>query len=225
MTDLKVLVVDDDFRVAALHRAYVDKVAGYQVVGEAHSGMSTLTAVHEHRPDLVLLDLYLPDMSGLDVLRHLRSPAHRLVDVVVITAARDAASVRSAMQGGTINYLVKPFSFSRLAEVLGAYRSMRARLAEVEEVSQAEVDELYASVRASPERDLPKGHSPQTLGLIVETLRAVGEDLSCEEVAQRSGLSRATAQRYLSHLARIGRIDLTLRYGSGRPEHRYRWPG
>ena len=110
--------------------------------------------------------------------------------------------------------------------VLAAYRSYRMAndITDTVKITQSEVDELYAALRSPPQRDLPKGHSPQTLGLIVETLRAAGEDLSCEEVARRAGISRATAQRYLSHLARIGRIELSLRYGSGRPEHRFRWP-
>lgn len=221
---LGVVVVDDDFRVTALHRAYVERVEGFEVVAEAHSGAAALEAVEAADPDLMLLDIYLPDISGLEVLRRIRQPGHPQTDVVVITAARDAASVRTSMQGGSLSYLVKPFTFSRLREVLDAYRLMRSRLTSVEEVTQSEVDELYAALRSSPQRDLPKGHSPQTLGLIVETLRAAGEDLSCEEVARRSGVSRATAQRYLSHLARIGRIEMTLRYGSGRPEHRFRWP-
>ncbi|MDA8061216.1 MAG: response regulator [Actinomycetota bacterium] len=221
---LRVVVVDDDFRLTALHRAYVERVEGFEVVAEAHSGAAALTAVEKTEPDLLLLDIYLPDISGLEVLRRIRQPGRAQTDVVVITAARDAASVRTSLQGGSLTYLMKPFTFARLQEVLEAYRSMRLRLAGAEEVTQTEVDELYAALRSAPRRDLPKGHSPQTLGLIVETLRASGEDLSCEEVAQRAGLSRATAQRYLSHLARIGRVELSLRYGGGRPEHRYRWP-
>ena len=221
---LRVVVVDDDFRLTSLHRAYVERVDGFEVVAEAHSGAAALTAVEETEPDLLLLDIYLPDISGLEVLRRIRQPGRALTDVVVITAARDAASVRTSLQGGSLTYLMKPFTFSRLREVLEGYRSMRSRLTGAEEVTQTEVDELYAALRSTPRRDLPKGHSPQTLGLIVETLRASGEDLSCEEVAQRAGLSRATAQRYLSHLARIGRVELSLRYGGGRPEHRYRWP-
>jgi response regulator of citrate/malate metabolism len=101
---------------------------------------------------------------------------------------------------------------------------MRRKLSSLSEASQGAVDEIYAALRTSAERELPKGHSPQTLGTIVETLRGAGRDLSAEEVAAETGVSRATAQRYLSHLARIGRIELVLRYGPGRPEHRYRWP-
>ncbi len=222
---LGVLVVDDDFRVASLHRAYVERVEGFRVVGEAHSGSEALDEVAARRPDLMLLDIYLPDISGLELLRRLRRGDGPSTDVVVITAARDSATVRESLQGGTLSYLVKPFSFARFSEVLTAYRAMRHKLsAQQGEVSQREIDELYAAVRSEPQRELPKGHSPQTLGLIVETLRGAGDALSCEEVARRSGISRATAQRYLSHLARIGRVELSLRYGSGRPEHRYRWP-
>jgi two-component system CitB family response regulator len=221
---LAVVVADDDFRVASLHRAFVEKVNGFEVVSEAYSAQATLEAVARLHPDLLLLDIYLPDLSGLEVLRKLREPTMPHVDVIMITAAQDLSSVRSAMQGGTLGYLVKPFSFARLSEVLESYRLMRAKMARMEQITQTEIDDLYAAVRATDARRLPKGQSPQTLGVIVETLRAAESDLSCDDVAQRTGLSRATAQRYLSHLQRIGRVEVALRYGSGRPEHRYRWP-
>ncbi len=222
--NLAVVVADDDFRVASLHRAFVEKISGFEVVGEAYSGQATLDAVARLRPDLLLLDVYLPDLSGLEVLRKLREPGIAHVDVIMITAAQDLSSVRSAMQGGTLDYLVKPFSFARLSEVLESYRLMRAKMAGMQQITQTDIDDLYAAVRSTEVRKLPKGQSPQTLGVIVEALRAAESDLSCEDVAQRTGLSRATAQRYLSHLQRIGRVEVALRYGGGRPEHRYRWP-
>ncbi len=221
---IDVLVVDDDFRVAALHRAYVEHVDGFRVVGEAHSGSAALESVTRLQPDLVLLDIYLPDIPGLEVLRRLRATPAQRVDVIVVTAARDAASVEEALRNGSLYYLVKPFGPATLRERLAAYGQMRRRLASLAEASQAEVDEVYTALRTSAARELPKGHSPQTLGTIVETLRGAGRDLSAEEVAAEAGVSRATAQRYLSHLSRIGRVELVLRYGSGRPEHRYRWP-
>ncbi len=221
---IDVLVVDDDLRVAALHRAYVEMVEGFRVVGEAYSGAGALEAVARLQPDLVLLDVYLPDIAGLEVLRRLRASPEQRVDVIVVTAARDAASIEEALRNGSLYYLVKPFGAARLRERLVAYGEMRRKLSSLSEASQGAVDEIYAALRTSAERELPKGHSPQTLGTIVETLRGAGRDLSAEEVAAETGVSRATAQRYLSHLARIGRIELVLRYGPGRPEHRYRWP-
>lgn len=217
-------MVDDDFRVAALHRAFVERVSGFEVVAESHTGAHALAAAEEHHPDLVLLDLYLPDVSGLEVLKALGRIAGRPIDVMVITAARDVASVAESVRSGALYYLVKPFAPSILMERLEAYAAMRKKLDALEEASQDKVDEIYTTLRTSVERSLPKGQSRETLGVIVETLRGATEELSAEEVAARSGVSRATAQRYLSHLARMGRIELVLRYGIGRPEHRYRWP-
>ncbi len=222
-SDLSVVVVDDDFRVAALHRAVVERVAGFRVVGEAHSGSEALALAKEFAPDLVLLDLYLPDLPGLEALRRLRQVVDPL-DVIVITAAKDVASVTEAVRKGAMHYLVKPFPPSVLEERLASYLAMRRKLTTICEAGQAEVDEVYAALRINVERALPKGHSPETLRIILETLRSTTEELSADEVAKRSGVSRATSQRYLSFLSRVGRIDLVLRYGSGRPEHRYRWP-
>ena len=221
---ISVLVVDDDFRVAALHQAYVEAVEGFRVVGQAHSGAAAIESVALLRPDLVLLDLYLPDISGLDVLRRLRAAGQPRVDVIVVTAARDAGSVEEAVRNGSLYYLVKPFGPASLKERLEAYATMRRRLSSLNEASQAEVDEIFLALRMAAGQDLPKGHSPQTLGTIVQALQSAAEPLSAEEVAARTGVSRATARRYLSHLSRIGRVELVLRYGPGRPEHRYRWP-
>ncbi len=220
----RVVVVDDDFRVASLHRSVVEHVSGFEVVAEAHSGTEALQLVRDTTPDLVLLDLYLPDIPGLEVLRRLTGSADDTVDVIVITAARDAASIEEAVRRGALYYLVKPFSSQVLMERLSMYASMKQRIEALAEADQDEVDTIYSMLRTGGSRQLPKGHSPQTLGLIVETLRSAGEALTAEEVAYRTGVSRPTAHRYLSHLARIGRVRLEFRYGSGRPEHLYEWP-
>ncbi|HEV2477936.1 MAG TPA: response regulator, partial [Candidatus Dormibacteraeota bacterium] len=118
---IRTLVVDDDYRVADLHSTYTERVAGFTVAGRAHSGQGALDAVDKLRPDLVLLDVYLPDMSGLEVLQHLREDDHPPVDVIAITAARDVDSLRSAMRGGVVHYLIKPFLFQAFEEKLLSY--------------------------------------------------------------------------------------------------------
>nr|WP_235215398.1 response regulator [Phaeacidiphilus oryzae] len=229
------LVVDDDFRVRAIHAAYVRRVEGFSVVGEASAVEDGLDAVHTLRPELLLLDVYLPDGSGLDVLRRLNAEAEAGAaagaaarpDAIVITAARDVGSVRTAMQLGAVGYLVKPFGFAALAERLTAFRELRRRVAALDpavEHGQEEVDAIFNAARPNVLPPVPaKGHSAPTLALVRDAVRSAGRDLSAYDVAELTGVSRATAQRYLSYLAREGVVRLELRYGStGRPEHRYR---
>ncbi|HEY6016016.1 MAG TPA: response regulator, partial [Gaiellaceae bacterium] len=111
---IRALIVDDDPMTASIHRSYVERVPGFEVAGEAHSGRAALEAVRELRPDLVLLDIYLPDISGLEVLRRLREPDAPHVDVIAVTAAKDVGTLRTAIHGGVIHYLVKPFFFDTL---------------------------------------------------------------------------------------------------------------
>ena len=219
-----VLVVDDDFMVARIHRGYVAKVPGFTVVGEAHSGESALRAVTASRPDLVLLDIYLPDRSGLDVLRELRSSGAVAPDVIVITAARDVETVRAAMHGGVASYLVKPFPFSTFADRLQRYAEGRRALDRSGELEQSDVDRAFEQVRRTGPAPVPKGLSATTRALVVEVLQAADGDLSAVETAERVGISRVSARRYLEHLCESGQATQRPRYGAaGRPEHRYAW--
>lgn len=225
MTDrVRTLVVDDDFRVAAVHAAYVEKVDGFEVVGQAHTAAEALRAATELAPDLVLMDVFLPDGDGLTVVRDLMSRQQH-PDVIVITAARDQATVRTAMQLGAVHYLVKPFGFAALGERLEAYRRLQLRIARLPgEARQADVDELFDTLRAPSltGRRPAKGHSAATLGLVHDAVRAASGPVSAAEIAESVGVSRATAQRYLAYLESHGLVRLQLRYGTtGRPEHLY----
>jgi response regulator of citrate/malate metabolism len=221
---IRTLIVDDDFRVAEIHRGFLERLASFAVVGVAHTAKEALERAARDRPDLVLLDIYLPDRSGLEVLRELHGTGRPSVDVIAITAANDVETLRSALQGGVVHYLVKPFQFNAFREKLESYAAMRSRLRQVREVDQHGVDELYATLRSGSAPDLPKGLSPATLTLVARTLRDNDRDLSAEDVAELTGVSRVTSRRYLERLARSGLAEVTMRYGkAGRPEHRYRW--
>ncbi|MER5929312.1 response regulator [Streptomyces sp. NPDC002054] len=222
---IHVLVVDDDMRVARINAAYVAKVPGFHVVSQAHSAAEALAFLASGRPvDLILLDHYLPDENGLDLVRRLRQLG-RKTDVIMVTAARDLATVQSAMRLGALQYLVKPFTFAGLRGKLEAYGALRRTLDLGGEAEQAEVDRIFGALAgAATPVDLPKGHSPTTTELVRQVLRSADGPLSTQEVADRAGISRQTAQRYLKLLDRAGRVRLTLRYGeTGRPEHRYAW--
>ena len=223
---IRTLVVDDDFRVAELHCAYVSRVAGFGVVGRAHTGAEALQEVHRALPDVVLLDLYLPDMSGLDVLQRLRERGHPAVDVIAITAARDVSSLQIAMRGGVVHYLIKPFRFAAFEEKLTSYAAARARLARLAEADQRQVDGIFAALRTSRPEQLPKGLSDATLGLVIQALGRSRSGLTASVVAEAAGLSRVTARRYLDYLCQLSMAEVTMRYGGpGRPEHRYQLVG
>jgi response regulator of citrate/malate metabolism len=221
---IRTLIVEDDFRVAAIHRGFMERLPSFAVVGVAHTAAEALTQAEREIPDLVLLDIYLPDRSGLEVLRELHSTGRPPVDVIAITAANDVETLRSALQGGVVHYLVKPFQFNAFREKLESYAALRSRLGQIRQVDQDEIDDVLATLRASSSPVLPKGLSPATFALVARTLREIADDLSAEEVADRTGVSRVTSRRYLDRLARTGLVRVTMRYGkAGRPEHRYRW--
>ncbi|MFI8518257.1 response regulator [Streptomyces sp. NPDC085481] len=219
----KVLVVDDDFMVAKLHCRYVSAVPGFSVVGVAHSGAEALAAAERLRPDLVLLDIFLPDMDGIAVLRELRATGPA-VDALFITAARDADTIRSALRAGALHYLIKPFNQAALQEQLRHVASLRSRLdgLAAAEARQEDVDRIFGA-RPRGSRELPKGLAAHTAELVDSVLRAHPEGLSATECAEAGSLSRVSARRYLEYFAETGRAEVTLRYGgTGRPERRYR---
>ncbi|MCU1686168.1 MAG: response regulator [Amycolatopsis sp.] len=226
---IRTLVIDDDFRVAGIHAASVDRVAGFVCVGQAHTAAEARRAIAESAPDLLLLDLHLPDEDGLSLLRSLDTAAGRVSDCIVISAARDLDAVRAAMQLGAIYYLVKPFGFAQLKDQLEAYRRWRTELDHGagtdtdQQVDQDVVDNLYNLLRGPAGQNATASALPPTMATILNAVRAGGKPLAATEIAEALGLSRPTAQRYLTQLERQGLIELQLEYGSaGRPVNRYR---
>ena len=218
-----VLVVDDDFMVARIHTRYLSTVPGFTVVDTVHTGADALSALARHHPDLMLLDVYLPDMTGIDVLRRARSEFPD-VDVIVVTAARELDTVREAMQGGAVSYLVKPFEYQALGERLEHYRRTRLVLDTAETADQQQIDALFGLKTGTgvPARaNLPKGLSRET-ALAVKAILTRDEPMSATECAGRIGVSRVSALRYLEYLEGTGVVEVSLRYGVGRPERLYR---
>jgi len=215
---ISVLIVEDDFRVADLHSEFVGRCDGFGVAGVALTARQAIDMNRELSPDLILLDLYLPDEHGLDVVETLRADSG--ADVIVITAARDVPNIRAAMQHGALFYIVKPFRFAAFRERMDAFARLRTTLGHSPELSQADIDDAFGTLRTTA-LDLPKGLSAQTLYAIERTLQETDQTLS-SEVAHLVGVGRVTARRYLIYPAESGRAEVSSEYGTpGRPKHLY----
>ena len=234
MTDspIRVLIVDDDEHARGLHARFVAELPGFTVAARAGSGAAALELAQRGDIDLVLLDLRLPDISGIEVMHRLRTLGRHEPDILVISSSRDQITVRQALAGRVAGYLVKPFSQEVFAERLTAYRAGRTAPDPLErdlDLAQGEIDSLLQTGRipietanARPAGQLPKGISPVTLERVREALDPVAPS-SAADVAARCAISRASARRYLDHLVASGEIALSHRYGGrGRPEVLYR---
>lgn len=240
MNLIRTLVVDDDQEIAGVHSGFLLAHGGFDVVGVANSGGEALEKVRDLRPELMLLDIHLPDMSGIDVLRAARNLPGDPVDIIAITAARELETVRAAMAGGVLHYLVKPFNSKVLMHRLDDYVRHRANIVEHSSVSAGPLDQEHidrllataprsAAAAASPAiltAALPKGLSLPTLEAVVGALRASSVGFSASEVAAQLGLARVSARRYLEYLVTKGSARIVPKYGAaGRPEKFYVWTG
>lgn len=226
--EIRVLVIEDDPMVQEINKNFIERVPGFRVVGMAANGVEGMKLVAELHPDLVVIDVFMPVMDGVRTLTQLRA-AHEAVDVIVITAAKDMPTIQNMLRYGAMDYIIKPFQFERIQQSLENYRHFRIRMKQAGNVSQQEVDQLLfgktADAAKKPEQAaavLPKGLHSVTLDQIVRQLAMQSEPLSAEDVAERVGIARVTARRYLDYLVKAGRVQLDVTYGGiGRPTNRY----
>ncbi|RKW70762.1 response regulator [Galactobacter caseinivorans] len=217
----QVLIVDDEPVVARIHAGFVAKEPGFAVCGVAADAASALELVRSLHPDLVLLDIHLPDGNGLDLLHRMRQ-LHPSVEAVVITAAREQHTVSRALREGVVGYLMKPFQRADLQARLTAYLD-RARLSTASgAVEQEQVDRLFGASGPQPAAPTPrKGLSEQTLRAVEQALGQADDGISASAASEHIGISRVSARRYLEHLVASGVATVQLRYGAGRPERLY----
>lgn len=220
--NIPTLIVEDDPMVLEINKEFVEKVGGFQVVGTAQTGSEAVRLIQKEPPQLVILDFYLPDMDGIEVLKEVRSSGSP-VDIIMVTAARDAETIKEVLRYGAIDYIVKPFKFARLQNALLSYQLLRNKLEEKSTLDQEEIDALKKTrPSAKPFEELPKGLNEVTLRQVFLHLVKNKQSLSAEEVAEGIGIARVTARRYLEYLTRIGKLKLEIQYGSvGRPVNRY----
>ncbi len=222
---IKVLIAEDDFRIAAIHESYIQKVQGFQVAGKAKSAKDLWEALQKEQVDLILLDVYMPDELGTNLLPLLRE-RHPEVDVIIITAATETMLLRDALHYGVVHYLIKPVTAQKFTQVLTEYKEKRELINSKEEVNQTMIELFFGQIQEESqqkdERDLPTGINSLTLDKVKTFMAAEMNGITAEELGEKMGASRTTARRYVEYLVTTGECRAELAYGIiGRPERKY----
>ncbi|OIK10534.1 two-component system response regulator [Bacillus sp. MUM 116] len=228
--DIEVLIIEDDLRIAEIQKRFIEKIEGFQTVGIAASYEEAKTFIELLQPDLLLLDVYFPDMNGLDLLKETKQQDKQM-DVIMITATKEIQKVQEAISIGVFDYMIKPVVFERFKQSLVRYQEYHRKLVEFQDenlhLTQQQVDKLLrkevsGTGPANDKTYLPKGIDPLTLEKVLVFLGRVNTGLTAEMVAKEIGVSRTTARRYLEHLMSEEKIAANLAYGTvGRPERVY----
>lgn len=225
---IEVLIIEDDLRVAEIQKRFIEQLEGFQTVGIAASYIEAKSYIDILQPDLLLLDVYFPDMDGLALLKEAKQQ-HKQMGVIMITAAKEIDKVQEAISIGVFDYIIKPVVFERFKQALIRYRDFQCKLEtfgkEYPHITQEQIDQLLQKEMTrllTDKSQLPKGIDPLTLVKVLEVLKTASVGVTAEFVAQEMGVSRTTARRYLEHLVSGEKIDADLAYGTvGRPERVY----
>jgi CitB family two-component system response regulator MalR len=220
---INVLIVEDDPMVAKINRCYLEQIEGYHCIGQVASIEEAEGLLEQQVVDLILLDIYMRKKSGFELLNLIRSNAKN-VDVIVISALKDPGSIKKALQYGAVDYLIKPFNFSRFKVALENYRETFLRMSSDENMSQEDLDKLTRpSLENSTPSQLPKGLTVGTLGVIWKVIQQhEGIHFSTEEITLLCGISRVSVGKYLSFLNELGVLESETIYGTGgRPLYKF----
>lgn len=228
METIKVIIVEDDHEAAGIYKQFTDQQPGFQVIATAGSGRQTIDLLKVVEPHLILLDVFLPDTNGIELLKEVRKQ-YWGIDVILITAANDTETVSQAIRGGAFGYLIKPIMIDKLIVTLQEYSQMRNQLYEQKRIDQDKVDRMFRtpSLKNHSSSDivqLPKGIDKHTLKLVREKMKNVEKSMNADEYSQLFGISYSTTRRYLEYLVSTQEMEVQVIYGSiGRPERKYKF--
>ncbi|GGE60169.1 response regulator [Priestia taiwanensis] len=222
---IKVLIVEDDLQIATIHKRFVERMEGFQVIGIATDRLDAEEQLHILQPDLLLLDVFFPDMNGLDFLQYIKEQDLHC-DVIMITAAQELQTVSTALRKGVFDFIIKPVIYERFKQTLTNYyafhQKVNAKYTNRLHLTQEDIDKLVTKTYRTENSLLPKGIDKLTLDKIIFTMTNYKNTFTAEQLGKEVGMSRTTARRYLEFLVSHGKIEAELSYGTvGRPERVY----
>lgn len=218
---LSVLIAEDDFRVANIHEQFLKKVRGTKLAGKTSNCKETLEAVKKYKPDLIILDNYMPDGLGIDLIEEIREINHP-TDVILVSAANEKEYIETAIRKGVKGIIIKPASLERFISTIQKYIDDKVSLERKDKVEQSFLDELFGVRIAEENVIVTKGIDPLTLDKVKNILKQNQIGITAEKTGEKMGASRTTARRYLEYLVSTNECYAELAYGIvGRPERNY----
>lgn len=214
-TVYRVLIVEDDPMVAMINEQYVNRSKGFHTVGKCRNGSEALEFLKSNEADLIVMDVYMPQMDGFETLCQIRNN-HISIEAIMVTAANDRDSLDKALQLGVIDYLVKPFTFERFRIALDKYAAQATALRELDTLNQKNIDFIIDRARKKTEDAYPKGIQQKTLRMITEHMeKNAGRWMTGDEIADQISLTSVTVRRYLNYLAEAGNVIAEMNYETG----------
>jgi len=218
---IKVLIVEDSPTMAEINRGYIERVTGFSFCGIASNGAEALKIIRSQKIDLVLLDIFMPDMTGLELLAKIRQENHS-VDVILVSAAQDNVSIQTGLRNGAVDYLIKPFEFERLQVALQGLEKRLNLIKNNSKVVQCDLDQEIFSGISCLESELPKGLDCNTVKRVWSKIIEINNEFSADEMATFVGLSPVSTRKYLKYFQSIKLLSTNVSYGAiGRPVYKY----
>ncbi|SHE91212.1 response regulator [Clostridium fallax] len=217
-----VLIVEDDPMVALINRKYVELIEGFKVLATVDTEKKIISLLDKEKIDLILLDVYLPKESGIEILKNLRDKGY-LVDIIMITAANKVEEIKKAFAYGVIDYLIKPFEFDRFKEAIDKYLVKNSILTKEKKLDQKELDIISRKNKKEEFIEIPKGLSEKTLRKVISLIETDKlRQWTIREIAADLGISNVSIKKYMDYLEKIKKVNVTSQYGNvGRPEYKY----
>jgi two-component system, CitB family, response regulator MalR len=221
---IKTIIVEDDPMVAELNKRYINLVAGFEVCAVLYSADEALQMLDQCDVDIILLDVFMSGMNGIELLMKIREKGKN-IDVIIVSAACDNATIMQALRFGAIDYIIKPFEFERLNDALIKYKELINVMTVQNMINQVDLDNIRSKDHLNIQ--VPKGIDRNTLKRVWGKVRYFKQTaFSTEEMAAQVGISRVSMRKYLEFMKEIAVLKLELIYGTiGRPVYKYRATG
>lgn len=218
---IKVLIVEDDPMVAQIDKNYIEQLSQFKVVKTCNNGKDALQVLKQEKIDLIILDVYMPKLNGIEFLKEIRKKEIK-TDVIMVTAAKEIDSLKQILSLGILDYLVKPFEYDRFIQALKKFLKKYELISNNKVFNQSDIDSIIDTKVNNT--NIKKGLNEKTLELIKEFMKQnITKSYTSEEIAEHIGLSRVTVRRYTNYMIETNEITSEIDYSTGgRPSIKYK---